>query len=261
MAEMITLPTVDHGEFKHSRNDRWWVRPLLQAVAITGFIFYSLWVIFLESDNYKVEGTHYISPFYSPDLELGFWPIEGFSPALLLIWIPLGFRYTCYYARKVYHRAFLADPPACAVSELRKVNHKYKGENKLVFIVSNLHRYFFYLAFVLMIVHIIDFFLAMKFEDGIGFGLGTLLLGFDALFLALYVLSCHSCKHVVGGGLDCFSCNTAVNARYKSWKFVKKLNENHHKFFWLSLLSLIVADIYIKLLINDVISLEFDRWI
>lgn len=260
MSEMISLPTVDHGEFNHSRTDRWWLRPVMQAVALIGFIFYSLWVVLLQTDNYHVDKTNYTSPFYSPEIEFDFWP-KGLSPALLLIWIPLGFRYTCYYARKVYHRAFLADPPACAVSELRKVNHKYKGENKLVFIVSNLHRYFFYLAFILMVIHVIEFFFAMNFDGEFGFGLGTLLLGLDALFLALYVLSCHSCKHLVGGGLDCYSCSTAGSSRFKSWKIVKKLNENHHKYFWLSLLTLVVADVYFKLLINGVIDLEFDRWI
>lgn len=261
MSEMISLPTVDQGEFIHSRSDKWWLMPVTQAIIIIAFIFYSLWVVFIDVENSTVEGTNYVSPFYSPELPLENWP-EFFVrfPALVLIWVPLGFRFTCYYARKVYHRAFLADPPACAVSELRKVDLKYKGENKLPFIVSNFHRYFFYLASILAIVHLIDFFRAMKFDDGIGFGFGTLLLGLDALFLALYVLSCHSCKHLVGGGLDCYSCNKGGDRRYKSWKIVKKLNKNHHAYFWLSLFTLVLADIYIRLLASGKISIIFDRW-
>ncbi|MCY3411403.1 MAG: hypothetical protein INQ03_07195 [Candidatus Heimdallarchaeota archaeon] len=269
MSEMITLPTVDQSGFKHSRKDQWWVKPLAQFIFLLGFIVYSTWRIMIGFDNIHIEGTHYVSPFFAnpfgipgtADGPFANWP-STLSPALMLIWIPLGFRFTCYYARKVYHRAFLADPPACAVSELRKVDLKYKGENKLPFVVSNFHRYFFYLAFILAVFHVIDFFLAFSFEHGTEtrFGVGTLLLGMDAAFLSLYVLSCHSCKHLVGGGLNCFSCNTAGNARYKSWTFVKKLNEKHHLYFWLSLSTLILADIYIQALASGSISMDFDKW-
>ena len=39
------------------------------------------------------------------------------SPGLLILWIPLGFRATCYYYRKAYYRFYFADPPGCAVGE------------------------------------------------------------------------------------------------------------------------------------------------
>jgi hypothetical protein len=55
----------------------------------------------------------YLSPFYSPLLNFSWW---HFSPALLILAFPLGFRVTCYYYRKAYYRAFFMDPPACAVS-------------------------------------------------------------------------------------------------------------------------------------------------
>ena len=44
---------------------------------------------------------------------------------VLILWIPGGFRLTCYYYRGAYYKAFWADPPACAVSEPRKT---YLGE-------------------------------------------------------------------------------------------------------------------------------------
>jgi len=75
---------------------------------------------------------NYISPFYSPEI-LGtsphswfgpkptWWPAWLiFSPALLVLWAPGGFRLTCYYYRGAYYKAFWADPPACTVGEPRK---------------------------------------------------------------------------------------------------------------------------------------------
>ena len=38
---------------------------------------------------------------------------------ILVAWVPLGFRGTCYYYRKAYYRAFFWDPPACAIEEPR----------------------------------------------------------------------------------------------------------------------------------------------
>ncbi len=67
----------------------------------------------------------YLSPFYSPliDPHHHWWP---FSPALLILAGPLGFRATCYYYRKALYRAFLLDPPACAVGE--PAGRNYRGE-------------------------------------------------------------------------------------------------------------------------------------
>ena len=52
-------------------------------------------------------------------------PGSVLSPALLILWAPGGFRFTCYYYRGAYYKAFWADPPACAVGEPRK---SYRGE-------------------------------------------------------------------------------------------------------------------------------------
>ena len=96
----------------------------------------------------------YLSPFYSPLLfgegahswfgpKPGWWPAAlPFSAALLILWAPGGFRFTCYYYRGAYYKAFWADPPSCAVGEPRKVSRRA--------VVSahpqNIHRYFLYLA-------------------------------------------------------------------------------------------------------------------
>jgi hypothetical protein len=100
------------------RRDAWWLELLPVIVLLGAFGMYATLRAF--------EGTYYEwgpylspSPFYSPliDPHHRWWP---FSPALLILVWPLGFRVTCYYYRKAYYRAFFFDPPACAVSEGRK---------------------------------------------------------------------------------------------------------------------------------------------
>ena len=44
-------------------------------------------------------------------------PWGGISPAILVLVVPLGFRFTCYYYRKAYYRSIWQSPPACAVEE------------------------------------------------------------------------------------------------------------------------------------------------
>ena len=74
----------------------------------------------------------YISPMYSPELfgsrrrpgsagkPAWFPAFLPFSAAMLILWAPGGFRFTCYYYRGAYYKAFWADPPNCAVGEPRK---------------------------------------------------------------------------------------------------------------------------------------------
>ena len=45
-----------------------------------------------------------------------------------MMWIPAGFRFTCYYYRGAYYKAFWLDPVNCAVGEPRK---SYLGERFL----------------------------------------------------------------------------------------------------------------------------------
>jgi hypothetical protein len=257
LAEIGPLTTIETKNYWRNRRDLWWGKPALQFTALFSFFLYAFWAIMLDLDHFKVEGTHYVSPFFSPEIEISNWP-DWLSPALVLIWAPVGFRATCYYARKVYYRAFLVDPPGCAIGEFRKMDGKYKGESAWPWILNNLHRYFFYAAFILAVIHWYDFILAMKFEENNqtewGFGIGTFILGLDALFLSLYVLSCHSFKHIIGGSIDCHNCTRGNNIRYNGWKRVKKLNEKHHIYFWLSLLMIVVADLYIRLVSRGILD-------
>ncbi len=128
MTGATAIPRRSFGETM--RADIWWVQPLLVFLGLSVFIVYSTWAAF-QGRNYFV--GNYISPFYSPEIfgdsphswfgpKPGWWP--GwllFSPALLVLWAPAGFRVTCYYYRGAYYKAFWADPPACTVGEPRNV--------------------------------------------------------------------------------------------------------------------------------------------
>ena len=69
------------------------------------------------------------------------------SPGLLILWIPLGFRATCYYYRRPT-TASTSPTRRAAPSASRPIHRRYRMETAFPFILQNLHRYFLYLAFV-----------------------------------------------------------------------------------------------------------------
>jgi hypothetical protein len=112
------------------RRDAWWTQSLFVFLGLSAFIAYSIWAAFQGNDYWvNQNGSDYLSPFYSPECfgslpnalfgaKPGWWPSWLlFSPALLVLWAPAGFRLTCYYYRGAYYKAFWADPPACTVGE------------------------------------------------------------------------------------------------------------------------------------------------
>ncbi|MGB8129159.1 MAG: succinate dehydrogenase, partial [Candidatus Angelobacter sp.] len=76
------------------RRDAWWMENIPVIVLLGGFGIYATLRAF-EGKFYWTDP--YLSPFYSPLLNFGWW---HFSPALLILAFPLGFRVTCYYYRK-----------------------------------------------------------------------------------------------------------------------------------------------------------------
>jgi hypothetical protein len=233
------------------REDRWWVFPLAVAVALGGFIVYATWRAFEGAHfSYHEGGAHYLSPFYSPDLYRLFGVSQPpawlpHSPAFLVLWMPAGFRATCYYFRKAYYRAFFLDPPACGVGEAR--GHGYRGESSFPLLLQNIHRYFLYLALLLVVNHWYDVVRAFFFEGGFGIGVGSLVLFADAFLLSGYVLGCHSLRHLVGGRSDCFSCGFSARTQHRTWSFVSMLNTNHPFWGWASLFMVGFADLYVRL--------------
>jgi len=127
---------------------------------------------------------------------------------------------------------------------------RYQGEKAVIpnpFFLNNFHRYFLYGAMILAIFHWFDTWEAMHFGASarLGIGIGTVLIAIDALFLSLYVVSCHSFRHLIGGG-----SNTSNSA----WNITSWLNRNHKYFFWISITTIVLADLYIRLLANKLVT-------
>ncbi len=235
------------------RKDRWWIQPLVTFTIFSAFIVYGTIAAFRNA-HYFVEP--YLSPFYSPCLTdkcpsevatpiLGGW--FPFSPAFLILIFPLGFRFTCYYYRKAYYRAFWLSPPACAVPDAHK---KYTGESRFPLLFQNIHRYFFYIAVVFAGLLTYEAVKAFIFGGRFGIGVGTGVLVVNSLLITLYTLSCHSCRHIIGGQLKSFSKHPT---RYKFWKGVSKLNARHMQLAWASLIWIAVTDAYIWMVSNGTI--------
>ncbi len=229
------------------RTGSWWTQILPVVIGLGGFGAYATYRAF---EGAFFQWGPYLSPFYSPliDIHHHYWP---YSPALLILAGPLGFRATCYYYRKAYYRAFFLDPAGCAVPE-RKRN--YAGETRFPFILQNAHRYFLYMAVVFIAFLWHDAVRAFFFPDGIGVGVGTLVLLINVTLLTLYLFSCHSVRHLFGGKLDCFSCAKFGKSRYSTWRSLSFLNERHMLFAWMSLFSVGFADFYVRLVSSGAIK-------
>jgi hypothetical protein len=240
--------TAPQGFGRTSRTDSWALAPTAVAIGFGAFILYSLFSAFLWGPlfgvAYEVDG--YLSPFFSPLIGADILP-WWFSPAILILWIPLGFRTTCYYYRKAYYRSYFVDPPACAVGE-PVVHRRYRMEAAFPFILQNLHRIFLYLAFVPLFFLWLDAILALHPDGTWRLGLGNVILIVNVILLSGYSLSCHSLRHLVGGRLDCFSCTARTRTRYSLWQRLTGLNVNHLRWAWASLVSVALADLYIRLL-------------
>jgi hypothetical protein len=239
--------TARQGFGATTRRDAWWVGPTVTGVVFGAFVLYSLFSAFLWHPLFgaPIETQGYLSPFFSPLIGAGVFPPA--LSALLILWIPLGFRTTCYYYRKAYYRAYFADPPACAVGE-PSVHGAYAMERTFPFVLQNLHRIFLYAAFVPLFFLWLDAAQSLNYQGHWRLGLGSLVLLGNVFLLTGYSLSCHSLRHLVGGRLDCFSCSLARRARYGLWQRVTGLNAVHMRWAWISLFSVAFADLYVRLL-------------
>ena len=225
--------------------------PLLTALGLAIFGLYALVVVLIGSDYlYTGGGAHYLSPFYSPDLENIFGFDVPFSPAILVVWAPLGLRATCYYYRKAYYRSYFLAPPACAVAGPKR--RSYSGETRAPLVLQNAHRYFFYLATVVLGFLCYDAIRAFFFRGSegslhLGVGLGTIILVVNVILLTSFTFGCNSLRHLIGGRLDCFTCSARARTRYRLWLGVTVLNLRHGEWAWLSLAWVCFADLYIRL--------------
>ena len=217
----------------------WWLYPATVVVGLGLFSIYGLWTSLIGGTS---SFGPYLSPFYSPQI----WTSGPVSPALWVLWIPLSFRATCYYYRKSYHRAFFWDPPACAVPELRK--RPYKGETRFPLILSNLHRFTWYLVVIVLGFLWYDVARALIYHGHWYLGLGTGIMLVNVLLLTGYSFGCHSFRHLMGGGLDCYSCSAFKKARKTTWRSITRFNTHHAAWAWASMISVVAVDLYIRLL-------------
>lgn len=246
----ISLPLRRRSFGETSRRDPWWVSPAAVFVGLSAFVVYATWAAFQGQHYYY---GPYLSPFYSPELfgdsphawfgpRPSWWPgFLPFSPALLILPFPAGFRVTCYYYRGAYYKAFWADPPACAVGEPRK---GYIGESNWPLRIQNVHRYFLYVAVLFIFILAWDAVKSFWFADGFGVGVGSLVLTLNVFLLAGYTFGCHSLRHLVGGGRDCLSDSPVCHTLYRG---CSALNRRHMVWAWASLFSVMFADVYVRL--------------
>jgi hypothetical protein len=243
----LSLPVRQRSFGETARRDRWWLTPALVFAGLSAFVVYSTWAAF-QGANYTY--GPYLSPFYSPELwgqsphawfgEAPAW-LPFYSPALLILWAPAGFRLTCYYYRGAYYKAFWADPPACAVGEPRKT---YLGERYLPLILQNVHRFFMYIAVLFIFMLTWDALKAFWFDGHFGIGVGSLVLTVNVILLTAYTFGCHSLRHLIGGRLDCISQAPTCHKLYKG---CSALNRRHGLWAWMSLCSVMFADVYVRL--------------
>ena len=238
------------------RDAPWWLLPLTVVSVLGGFTIYGTWTaIWGGKADCSLAMYHcgpYLSPFYSPQTGNFILPAPFNSPALWILPIPLLFRATCYYYRKAYYRSFFWDPPACMVGELRHRN--YKGETRFPLILNNLHRFAMYAATIVVAFLWVDAVAAFYYNGHFGVGLGTAIMVINVVLLSGYSFSCHSLRHLVGGSLDCYTGSRAGNLRFRAWRFVTTLNERHPMYAWLSLFSVVITDVYIRLLMHGVLT-------
>jgi len=260
--------------FAHTgRVDSWWLQPAATALGLALFFGYLTFRAF--------NGTHvwhepYVSPTVAPPL---FTPASGYagsvpldhawlgafpgwwpsflpqSPALFFPTLAIAFRFTCYYYRGAGYKALAFSPPSCSV---RGASRTYRGETALL-VFQNLHRYTLYAALFLLVCLWWEagaaFFLGGRF----GVGVGTAMVVINASLLSAYAFGCHSWRHLIGGRLDCFSCNGGTSAQHRLWKGSSWLNERHMLFAWCSLVWVAFTDLYIYLLSTGRVS-DLNTW-
>jgi hypothetical protein len=254
------------------RRDDWWVGPVATAAGLLAWLLYYAWAA-VQGEHYAV--GPYLSPFYAPLLFadpsragaaevahafLGafpsWWPsFVPASPALAVGFLPGVFRITCYYYRKSYYRAFFGMPPGCAVGPRPQ---DYRGETALL-LFQNAHRYTLYIAIALLPFLWFEALRGFVYQGQFGVGVGSLLLLLNAVLLTAYTFGCHAWRHLIGGRLDCFSCDGGARAQHQAWTWSSWLNARHMQFAWSSLVAIALCDIYVRLVSSGVIG-DLNTW-
>jgi len=206
----------------------WWIEPALTVVSYSAFVIYATWSVF---DQINVTFYPYVSPFFSTWLGVGLIRIPIIAILLpILAVIPLGLRGSCYYYRKSYFRSFFWDPPACAIQELKRGT--YRGETRFPWVLNNYHRYFLVLSLIMLV---------------------------NVILLSLYTLTCHSLRYLMGGRIDAFSRVRFGTIWHRIVRLLTWANTRHGLYAWISMFSVALTDVYVRLLMAGII--HEPRWI
>jgi hypothetical protein len=264
------------------RADQWWIAPASTAAGLVLFFGYLTYRAF---DATYVWYDPYLSPTVAPPV---FTPASGYpgavpvehawlgafpawwppflpqSPAFFLPWMAIAFRLTCYYYRGAIYRSMAMTPPSCSVGGLPR---RYRGETALL-LFQNLHRYTLYGALFLLVCLWWEGMAAFFRGGRFGVGIGTVVMLVNAALLTGYTFGCHSWRHLIGGRLDCFTCEhvgsgfsrtASVSPRYGLWRGSSWLNERHMAFAWCSLVWVAFTDFYIYLVSSGTIR-DLNTW-
>ncbi len=228
----------------------WWIEPALTVASYSAFLIYATWSVF---DQVNVVFPPYVSPFFSTWLGFGLIrvPLIGILLPILAV-IPLGLRGSCYYYRKSYFRSFFWDPPACAIQELKR--GRYHGETRFPWVLNNYHRYFLLLTLIVTVFLWADVVRAFIYHGHFFIGLGTLIMLVNVILLTVYTLTCHSLRYLLGGRIDAFSRVRFGSAWHRVVIVLNQLNPLHGVFAWVSMFSVALTDVYIRLLMSGVIN-------
>jgi hypothetical protein len=259
VADSVKLP-IERGFGITDRIDKWWMQPFWMAFALIVAVSYTALRVILWDGDIQYDNHRVTSPIFSPDvihlfhLQTPSW----MNSALLVLWIPFGFRGTCYYMRRVYHRVFFQNPTACVVSK-PEINYRigYKGETGL-FVLNNIHRYMLYLAIIILSMKVFDVYQTMHFDgadrgfgfsvgtldSGFGFSVGTLVLATESGLLFMYVGSCHAFRHLFGGSMNQWRGGLSGIMGAIHIK-ITNINVNHAFWFWTSLAMVFLGDLFV----------------
>jgi hypothetical protein len=275
---MLDMPSIqiatERGGFASTRRvDYWWLTPAATAIGLV--VFFGYLTLRAFNPTY-VWYEPYISPTVAPPVFTpassypGAVPVEHAwfgafpswwppflpqSPAFFMPALAIAFRITCYYYRGAYYKAFAMTPPSCTVRGLR---FQYRGETALL-LLQNLHRYTLYGAIILLAFLWWEAFAAFFRQGQFGVGVGTIVMLLNAALLSSYTFGCHSWRHLIGGRLDCFTCDGRVSPRFRLWKGSTWLNDRHMAFAWFSLVWVAFTDFYIYLVSSGTIR-DLNTW-